>query len=968
MSEEKKSAEKKSAEKKSAAETSVVETSAAVKKIPKCVHQIWFGGENIPKWRTFLFNYNSSICKKMGYEHKLWTDSTRTQKNFPKTFQYQELALAKGQDTGQSRWAQVADLARLEIINELGGIYIDSLFQISETFLKRMNFLLEKRFLLIGANEDPCGLKCNSNGKQYLTNSFFAAPPNSEVLETLLSEEYLDGIDFESELINRTTGPYFLRSGITQDHIDDEVIFLFKTNQIYPFNVNTSKYRQTAQPNYCIKNTKHLTTSEKNDYVYVDENKSLYKDCFSKIAENRRMNMSKKQMLQNEIRTKLKTIMKVFFIFCKNEMKELLKNKQNLDAMKKNKTDYTTNIKESMNHQNEINNAFKAKLNKKISENLSIVSHIQGISNLNETEIQNMSMNQILHKIFRFVEPIKFGEMIKNWKQSCRKNNCNYLVVEYPEFAEPGGYQMAINAKPLFIKKALELCGGRSVLYIDGDMCIKKYPHIFDMPDVDFMARGWWMDPRANDGLDESFVVDPYLFETSGGTMYFSNSMEAYFLLKLWIEESAKEKNKGKADDRILSLVFAIRKLLFSMKIIQLPIEYLWLSLSYDDYMPDKYFNNKNMMKETIFIEHPECLTSEDTATSSGASNDRLPNTYRAIEEYVYPISEEFHEYVFFPNTLMRDQFKDYLNYMKKTQYIYDGNKFLIEQKFIFKEDKTKNEYPLYVTPFENNFGKRNDVAKKNKNIIDKNKWWFDTNVIQDDIVLINEDLNDEDDLIPFIIKLLSENKSVFYNPSNMDGHNPFYKKIFDEKYEFYKNFEFVYVGMDHFTTSNYDMISNDFKRGIQINQPIFFRPNDVLIKFLYMFKYLSDLSEMLDYGYYHFISRVRITFLEHKKTEFKKIRELYSTENQNEFLQYKNKSIISYSKLLSHSKKILKKTKRRRSKTRRSKTKRLKTKKTKHLKTKHSKTRRLKIKRVKTRHSKTRRSKKNKRRSVTVV
>ena len=294
--------------------------------------------------------------------------------------------------------------------------------------------------------------------------------------------------------------------------------------------------------------------------------------------------------------------------------------------------------------------------------------------------------------------------------------------------------------------------------------------------------------------------------------------------------------------------------------------------------------------------------------------------------------------------------------------------KFLIEQKFIFKEDKTKNEYPLYVTPFENNFGKRNDVAKKNKNIIDKNKWWFDTNVIQDDIVLINEDLNDEDDLIPFIIKLLSENKSVFYNPSNMDGHNPFYKKIFDEKYEFYKNFEFVYVGMDHFTTSNYDMISNDFKRGIQINQPIFFRPNDVLIKFLYMFKYLSDLSEMLDYGYYHFISRVRITFLEHKKTEFKKIRELYSTENQNEFLQYKNKSIISYSKLLSHSKKILKKTKRRRSKTRRSKTKRLKTKKTKHLKTKHSKTRRLKIKRVKTRHSKTRRSKKNKRRSVTVV
>lgn len=38
----------------------------------------------------------------------------------------------------------------------------------------------------------------------------------------------------------------------------------------------------------------------------------------------------------------------------------------------------------------------------------------------------------------------------------------------------PGGYQMAINAKPLFIKKALDLCGGRGCLYIDGDMFVNK--------------------------------------------------------------------------------------------------------------------------------------------------------------------------------------------------------------------------------------------------------------------------------------------------------------------------------------------------------------------------------------------------------------------------------------------------------------------------------------------------------------
>jgi len=45
--------------------------------------------------------------------------------------------------------------------------------------------------------------------------------------------------------------------------------------------------------------------------------------------------------------------------------------------------------------------------------------------------------------------------MIEKWQRECEKFNCNHMAVEYPEFALPGGYQLAINAKPLFIKKAL---------------------------------------------------------------------------------------------------------------------------------------------------------------------------------------------------------------------------------------------------------------------------------------------------------------------------------------------------------------------------------------------------------------------------------------------------------------------------------------------------------------------------------
>jgi len=116
-------------------------------------------------------------------------------------------------------------------------------------------------------------------------------------------------------------------------------------------------------------------------------------------------------------------------------------------------------------------------------------------------------------------QPIKYEEMIDNWEKACRKANCNYLAVEYPEFAVKGGYQLAINAKPLFIKRALELCDGRAVVYIDGDMVVHKYPSIFDIKDYDFMARHWNMDGRSSKNYNKIVCFDMTIFETSGGIM-----------------------------------------------------------------------------------------------------------------------------------------------------------------------------------------------------------------------------------------------------------------------------------------------------------------------------------------------------------------------------------------------------------------------------------------------------------------
>jgi len=326
----------------------------------------------------------------------------------------------------------------------------------------------------------------------------------------------------------------------------------------------------------------------------------------------------------------------------------------------------------------------------------------------------------------RFVEALKFEEMIDLWIDSCKKSGCNYLAVEYPRFALPGGYQLAINAKPEFIKQALKLCKKKNVLYIDGDMFIRKKPEIFELKDIDFMARGWSIDPRSSYKSDETISYDPYTFETSGGTMFFSQSYEAKRLIKLWIQESHKSYQQGKADDRILSLVFNTYKLLTNMKVIQLPIEYLWLSLDYHDRMSEKYDWDYGFMKDSIFIEHPECLTTEDTAGGSGASNDRTPKFYNFIEENVDPVSEMVHEFIMYDDVGMSESLRQYYEYMNSAHYFDDGNPILVEKRLVIpktaeqeaeerkspeEQDETKlydvtnNEQPLYVVPYKKFFG-----------------------------------------------------------------------------------------------------------------------------------------------------------------------------------------------------------------------------------------------------------------------
>ena len=503
-------------------------------------------------------------------------------------------------------------------------------------------------------------------------------------------------------------------------------------------------------------------------------------------------------------------------------------------------------------------------------------------------DFQNKSLNEILVQEMRYLNPLRYQDMLDNWNTKCHNTNCNYMSVEYPRFAEKeGGYQMAINAKPLFIQKALELCHPLSVLYIDGDMTIRKYPSIFDLPEIDYMARGWHMDPRSSYKLDESITYDPYIFETSGGTMFFSNSEESRELLKLWISTSDSCYQVGKADDRIISLIVNSRKLLLKMKIVQLPIEYLWLTLDYSERLIESEFYdyNSKKMESSIFIDHPECLTSEDTATSSGSCSDRTPKFYGFIEENVDPVSEEFFEYLAFPEKKYVEGLQTYNDFMREIYYLDDGNKILYEKGFVEPgRDVAFNEQPLYITDFDKKFGsKRNELSEAiieratSPSMAKEGLYTYDDAnkfaVITNGTFTKGPEEDNRPDTIKIIVliyKLLSEGKDVLYNPKpGEDGGDAIYKEFITNRETKYKNTEFAFVPVFN-QSSKYNDI---YRPKIDLTDCMYFKSGcDFMKKFITMFESLEDMSNYINNGFYQLMSSVRVSYFVIRKQSTKKV------------------------------------------------------------------------------------------------
>ena len=131
-----------------------------IEKIPRVINYCWFGGNKLPEQYIKYIESWKKFCPE--YEIVEWNE---------KNFDVEENKYCK-EAYEAKKWAFVSDYARLKIIYDHGGIYLDTDIEL----LKPLDKLLEKEIGFIGFQ----------NREQITTGLGFAALPNNVCVGEML--------------------------------------------------------------------------------------------------------------------------------------------------------------------------------------------------------------------------------------------------------------------------------------------------------------------------------------------------------------------------------------------------------------------------------------------------------------------------------------------------------------------------------------------------------------------------------------------------------------------------------------------------------------------------------------------------------------------------------------------------------------------------------------------------------------
>lgn len=285
-----------------------------------------------------------------------------------------------------------------------------------------------------------------------------------------------------------------------------------------------------------------------------------------------------------------------------------------------------------------------------------------------------------------------YGELTNRLIKQCDDLNINYYVEIYD--VKDGNYQELINYKPNFIHNTINKYN-IPVIYTDADMYPTQYLDLFDQTHFDCMlynARSGIADHFHNELTMEKICYTFDEMNISGGTMYWSNTNASKNALKLW--DHISHNNKGKADDRLLDVLFNSTFMLQNLKCYWLPTSYIYIT----EKLNSQGAHMLSYVNKPIII-HPEDITSEEFI---GSSRNRMPVDYYFSRTREAEIDETNMKFKFqcAENTYtIKDsnpiKHYEYINELSKIKQIF---KFYEEDENLLYRDVSKNNQFLEIS------------------------------------------------------------------------------------------------------------------------------------------------------------------------------------------------------------------------------------------------------------------------------
>ena len=207
--------------------------------IPKKLHFIWLGPKQPSYLKKFMKTFETHASD---FSIRLWGDKDINKTNFPITYPYiHKIEKYQGDKIKEyteqktmyktnkkpytySKYAQISDLMRYEIIYNEGGYYFDA----NMFLLKDITKLFNRKETFVGCNE----LGPNMKRSEILSNSFFGSIPKSPILKRLLNKSFLDKLNLRTLDVDFETGPGALRSIL---NTSKDNYHIFPANTFYPY-------------------------------------------------------------------------------------------------------------------------------------------------------------------------------------------------------------------------------------------------------------------------------------------------------------------------------------------------------------------------------------------------------------------------------------------------------------------------------------------------------------------------------------------------------------------------------------------------------------------------------------------------------------------------------------------------------------------------------------------------------------